>query len=484
VLLAFAALLALLLLRHAMWRDELQAWLIARDSASPLALWRNTRLEGHPLLWHLLLWLITRFTAAPVAMQLLHLVIAVSAATVLVRFAPFRLWQRAALLFGYFPLFEYGVISRNYALSCLGVWIACAAATAKPGSAWGPAGVVLAANSSPMGVLLAPALTVAVCAAAPRPAARWRMTAAIGAGVSAAIVQAWPSGAYEHARAWVLDFDGPRLAYVLRQFAAVLVYVPKPVLHFWNTSLVFGAPAGPGDLDPARTVLAVGIVASTAIGVAFMLRRSPALTVVWLLGLGSLLTFAYVKFPGTVRHQGFIVILLIAVLWLGRGWAVTGRPAAVVMGLVAVLGCAASAVAVYWTEQAPFSGVERAAREIRARDLTRFPLVAGVDYATYGVTAFLPGTRVYFPSRDEWGTFIKWDFARLRQDTMTAAQIVDGALSVDQGSGVVLLLDRALPPAMPCTLIFSVTPTVVADEEIWAYRCGRSSDRNAPGVGR
>ena len=465
-----------------MWRDELQAWLLARDSASPFALWRNTRLEGHPLLWHLLLWLITRVTVAPVAMQVLHLVVAVAAAAVLVRFAPFPLWQRAALLFGYFFLFEYGVISRNYALSCLGVWIACAGAGAAPWSAWGPAGVILAANSSPMGILLSPALTVAVCAAVPRRTSRWRTALLIGAGVSAAVVQAWPSGAYEHARAWVFGLEPPRLAYVLRQFAAVLVYVPDPILHFWNTSLIFGAPTRPADLDPARTALAAGIVAATAFGVAFLLRRSRTLTATWLLGLGSLLGFAYVKFPGTVRHQGFVVVLLIAVLWLGRGWAVSGRAAGVVVGVVAVVGCIASAIAVYWTQQAPFSGVEQAAREIRSRGLTRLPLVGGVDYATYGVAAFLPGVPIYFPSRGEWGTFIKWDLARLRQDRMSSAEIVEGALSVDRGSGVVLLVDRPLPGGTPCALLFSVTPAIVPDEEIWAYRCGRSSACARPGV--
>ena len=72
----YALVLAFGLAHHEMWRDELQAWLLARDSAGPADLFANLKYEGHPALWHLLLMPLTRLTASPVAMQALHLVIA------------------------------------------------------------------------------------------------------------------------------------------------------------------------------------------------------------------------------------------------------------------------------------------------------------------------------------------------------------------------------------------------------------------------
>jgi len=473
VLLAYVAALALVLMRHEMWGDELQAWLLARDSASLADLWRNTRLEGHPLLWHILLWVVTRATTAPWVMQALHFLIASAAASVVVRFAPFRLWQRAALVFGYFLFFEYGVISRNYALSCLGIWTACAAALAGRGQSWGVAGIILAANSSPMGVVVAPALTIAVSAFMPDRTTRRRAALLVAAGIGLALVQLWPSGEYEHARAWVLRLEPPRLAYVLRGFAAVVPYLPRPDLHFWNASAIFGAPSRAEDLDPGRTVLAVAVLAVTAIGVTVLVRRRPALASAWLVGFGSLLAFSYVKFPGAVRHHGFLFVLLIGVLWLARGAAVTGRAATIVLSAAVFCGCAASAIAVRWDWQMPFSGLQQAASEIRTRDLDGLPLVGGTDFATYGVAAFLPGKRLFFPSRGEWGTFQKWDFARLRQNEMTPEEIVAGALSVDKGRGVVLLANAPLPTTRACALLFSVEPTIEAAEEVWAYRCAR-----------
>jgi len=45
---------------HEMWRDELQAWLIARDSKNILELFINLKYEGHPALWYLLLTPLTK----------------------------------------------------------------------------------------------------------------------------------------------------------------------------------------------------------------------------------------------------------------------------------------------------------------------------------------------------------------------------------------------------------------------------------------
>ena len=47
---------AVLIWNHEPWRDELQAWSIAMASGNPLDLLPNTRLEGRPPGWQLLLW--------------------------------------------------------------------------------------------------------------------------------------------------------------------------------------------------------------------------------------------------------------------------------------------------------------------------------------------------------------------------------------------------------------------------------------------
>ncbi|NJL84461.1 MAG: hypothetical protein HC890_18805 [Chloroflexaceae bacterium] len=105
-------------LHHEMWNDELQAWLLARDSDSIFDLFANMKDEGHPALWHLVLFGLTRLTQNPIAMQFFHLLIATGVVYVFARFAPFNQLIKCLFTFSYFPFFEYGLISRSYSLGC------------------------------------------------------------------------------------------------------------------------------------------------------------------------------------------------------------------------------------------------------------------------------------------------------------------------------------------------------------------------------
>ncbi|MBI4794559.1 MAG: hypothetical protein HY790_01735, partial [Deltaproteobacteria bacterium] len=115
-----------LLLRHEMWQDEWQAWLIARESLSIPDLFRNLRYEGHPGLWHLVLFLVSRVTPNPLGMQILHLLVATGAVYVFLKYSPFTRLQKILFILGYFPFYEYTVISRNYGLGVLGLFGFCA----------------------------------------------------------------------------------------------------------------------------------------------------------------------------------------------------------------------------------------------------------------------------------------------------------------------------------------------------------------------
>ncbi|MGL5032224.1 MAG: hypothetical protein ACRC6M_00290, partial [Microcystaceae cyanobacterium] len=102
-------------LNHAMWRDELNGWLIAKYSANWGEFWGNIRYEGHPILWYLCLFGLNQITSNPVAMQLFHLGLATSAIALWLYFSPFTRLQKTLFTLGYLPIYEYLLISRNYA---------------------------------------------------------------------------------------------------------------------------------------------------------------------------------------------------------------------------------------------------------------------------------------------------------------------------------------------------------------------------------
>ena len=121
----FLAIGAYTISHHEMWRDEIQAWLIARDSASVFELFAHLKYEGHPGIWHLCLMPLTRITHSPVIMQVFHLLIATVTVYLFVRYAPFNRLQKFLFCFGYFVLYEYAILARNYALGLLLITIFC-----------------------------------------------------------------------------------------------------------------------------------------------------------------------------------------------------------------------------------------------------------------------------------------------------------------------------------------------------------------------
>lgn len=472
LLVLYAVLLGALLSRHEMWRDELQAWMLARDSHSLTGLWWNSRYEGHPLLWHMLLMPLAHTTEDPRSMQAANWAIAVAAAAVLLLAAPFPLWLRAGLVFSYFPLYEYGVISRNYALTTLGIWLVCLALVRR--SPFGAAaGGALAAGASPMGFLLAPAVGVAIVF--DRSAALCRRLFAV-AGLAAAcllaLLQMLPAPDYEHARGWTFAFEPLRAAYVARGFARALLPLPVPGVHFWGSSAFFPWPPAAGVAGWLGNVTAGAVVVGLLASASWVVRRSGRTLAVLTLGAATLIGFAYVKFPGALRHQGFLWVWLVAVLWFAVGKGAITRPTAAWL-LMPSLACGlvASGVAGWWDWRAPFSGASCAARAIERQGLDRLPLVAGVDWAASGVAGYLPHGRLIYPAAGRTGSFVLWDETRTRQDDFTPADQVAAAHAADAGAGSVLLTNAPLPAGLGCHLCFTCDGTIVADEGLWGYLC-------------
>jgi hypothetical protein len=114
------------ILHHELWLDEAHHFLLARDSSTISELAFNARYDGHPLLWNMVLFVITRFSHDPLWMQVTNVLIMSMAVFVFLRSAPLGTFWKTGVVFSYFFIYEYTVISRNYALGVLFLVIACA----------------------------------------------------------------------------------------------------------------------------------------------------------------------------------------------------------------------------------------------------------------------------------------------------------------------------------------------------------------------
>jgi hypothetical protein len=117
ILLPFLFITLTLTLDHEPWRDEAQAWLIARESPDLLHLLSRMGYEGTPGLWHFLLYPLAQLGLPYSSMNILNLLIMLSAVFLFVAYSPFTRLHKLFFTFGYFILFEYTVIARNYGLT-------------------------------------------------------------------------------------------------------------------------------------------------------------------------------------------------------------------------------------------------------------------------------------------------------------------------------------------------------------------------------
>ncbi|HEY4324280.1 MAG TPA: hypothetical protein VGN20_09845 [Mucilaginibacter sp.] len=114
------------MLHHEIFLEEAQQLTIGRDSNSITDVFKNMLYEGHVTLWNTFLFFITHYISAkPIYMQLFHLLVINCTVFVFLRYAPFNLTIKTLIIFGCYFLFVYSIISRNYALGILLLFICC-----------------------------------------------------------------------------------------------------------------------------------------------------------------------------------------------------------------------------------------------------------------------------------------------------------------------------------------------------------------------
>ncbi len=103
-----------LLVKHEMWRDEIQAWSIAKASSTPLDVIRNTQFEGRPPLWQLIIWPLTQAFDNPNVMKILTFLMGSIAIWIWLHRSSQPLFLRAIISFGFLLTGGYFVHSRDY----------------------------------------------------------------------------------------------------------------------------------------------------------------------------------------------------------------------------------------------------------------------------------------------------------------------------------------------------------------------------------
>jgi hypothetical protein len=398
---------------HELWLDEAHCWLLAKDSNSLSEFFVNIRYEGHPPLWGLLLFFISRFSSSYEAMQLLHLCFAGGSVFLILRYAPFPLWVKVLLPFTYFFGFEYAVISRNYAGAVFFVLLAC---TQLSGAKRNYTRIALflgvAALFHVYAGIIGAALLLLYCALSEKSngaslrtlIAPWILLA-LFCGVALCFAKA-PADHFFYS----LHGEG-RLS--LNKMGTVLGLTFTSLLHFpdlasgnwWNTNLLF----------PEHKIAAGLVVLAFACIPLLILRSNKRILLLYITGL-ALLSGAMLltPMPLSVRHAGFVGLLFFMCLWLMRAGSASPFTHTQRWMLSAILfvQIAAFVVTSLYEVQRDFSASKSAAAWIEEHypdaEVAVYPHYSGPALSCY------LGERVFYAERKSKGSFALWKAERFQ----------------------------------------------------------------------
>jgi hypothetical protein len=433
---------------HEPWKDETQAWRLAIDSHGLAELVRNARYEGHPLLFHVLLQgvgLLSRSWWAAVA---LHVIVACVAAWLVLRYAPFTRWQKVLIVFGYWSAYEYSVVVRPYGLGMMLGFAACVAwLRPRRRVGWTVVCLLLLANTSAMGTMLAMALAAAFAFdwawpddPAMQPSARTRATVAVAALAATLVVL------YFVARQILPPADAgyqgePRATLSLWDVASLPTFELRALFPIvladdgvqWNRWVL-----KPDSRYELALVLCLSLI-MLAIGLLIAARRRVSL-IFYLVGTTGFLVFFTFLFPGFAHHHGFLFVVWVITAWMAWGAPASERPRflrRLTDGVDAMRGnlflislippLIATAELAVADVRMPFADAMHVADVIRSRGLADAPLIAVVRSDAQAVGAFLDRP-LLFPLEGQTRTFVYWGPRWSHSATVRAADSAATAL--------------------------------------------------------
>lgn len=471
----YALITAVFMARHVMWRDEWHMWLIARDATDLSSLWEYTRPTGHPGLWYLLLFVVSRLFRDPAVMQVLHFVVATAAVFIFLYFARLPRLHKLLYAFGFFPMYQYAIISRCYAPGLLLMMGYCAlVTTGRHGGLPGAVVLALLANASAFGWLLAVALGVVFLLPesfrAPRLPNKILPGFVFACGLIVSLIVMFPSadatcGGIQRG---LLSGNVP---WLWSKAAGVLRCVGDTYLSGMIQMLVGEAAA-------------VSLACIFFFALAFLRQRSAL--AFYLISLFGMLVFKYLVYLGYYWHDGHFLIALVASCWLyfclpqrALKWpwldAASRACSALLPGVLAVFLALHVIFAGFnflseWKR--PYSGSKAAADFIANSEFRGAEIIGDVDYTLIGVSGYLDRP-IYYLASESWGTFVLFNNKRhaTRGDPEEMRRRIGRLGEWDKDR--VLVLNYELTPSAADVLgarfLYASPQVIFGDERFWVY---------------
>lgn len=414
--------------RHEPWRDEADVWLVARDSDLS-GLFTRVAHSGTPPLWYLIVMPLARLGLPYGSMLALNTAIA-AAASLFVLFLAREVppYLRIAFLFSYYPLYEYAVIARPYALMYLLLVLA--------GWFWKER--------------MARPIRFAIVSAA----LLWTHGLGLFLGVGPCLVAAaelsWKGrGRRQIAAALILLVSVAAVGFLIWPREGGQAPIPSTASASWRTLEVAFSKAFLPGLPPYFSLFGFAMIGGIALIAA---RRSPWLLLWGGAGVGGLsffyLFFGHFLWQEWLRHFGPLPLLGFVVFMMAmRETPKLRDPRWVGVALaVAFMGSGLLAIQrshLDWTK--PFSGSAEAARFLRASGLQHRPLAAHRAASGSAILPYLDRRELYYPGEDRKGSFMLWDRQYREGALLPLEKVLTRVRCRFNAEGGILILSQSAP---------------------------------------
>ena len=467
LIITFAIITFIGILNHSMWRDELNGWLIARDSSSFFDFFESVKYEGHPLLWYFLLWFLNKFTANPIIMQVVHWLISVATLSIFIIYAPFNTLQKVLFSFGYFPLYEYSLISRNYAFGILSIFLFCTCFQIRSRHRnYVTLAFILAfmANTNAYCLLISIALGITLfCEYCFKKYLGYTIEAKkahiiisiliLIIGVSISVFTLLPpidSTLQGGANQWFLNFDINRLL--------------QTVNRIWRSYIMVIIPSDSKILDLIFFSF-LSIILFSCILLSFI--QKPVALCFYLVGSLEIIIFTYIKFLGSQRHYGHLYIILISSLWIENScddvrlhkkylenifvrflnsfskiteFLVSYRK--YVIGIILWLQVIAGIVAFSRDLSIPYSSSRMTANFIQQNNLDDYLIFGSEDFTIAPISGYL-NKKIYYPETKKMGSYVLFNNSRQPTNDLEIISQIEKRI-LNQNENILLILNHEL----------------------------------------
>jgi len=422
--LLFLTISIILITRHEFWYDEINSWDRAIDSNSFKDFIANMHdSEGHPFFWSFLLFLISKLTLNIETIKILHLSISAIAIFIFLKYSPFKKVINILFIFSYFLFYEYSIISRNYALGVLFIFLFCALYKDKyKNIIFISISLLLLAQTNIYCTLISVVLSIYFITDLTLNYKLNKSEKILKKNIIISILIIflgwaliyWQLGSQVLGNTQAFQINSIKLldnsiSLVPRGIISAFLPIPRLNYLFWYTNVNYVTQY----LVNHRLIYSIILAIVLTIIPIFFLKRK--IILVYISGTSLMLLIPFFIYKGVLRHYGNIIILLIACLWLSK-YEVNDKYLInkkafkyffyLYISIFLLISITGSCIAFYYEYKYPFSEGKEVAeyidRNFNTDDLT---IVGFRCMDTNVVSAYLQ-KKFYYPELKQYGRFL------------------------------------------------------------------------------